>query len=161
MVIDYNNIISWSWIGLIAFMLIRYGIAAFSNYNFNEDRDPTESENTEYNNLKTTNITLASFTVVLIALIFDSNKTDISTNTNSLFYFSISMVCFFIASYFSTFRNKFIFFYMGETIELTGIISLGIAFILLVTTLPNTNFGIYIIFLILIIGIITLASVGL
>lgn len=146
MLIDY---LKFAWIGLIVFVIIRMLLPILGKFNYNEHSQLTDSEKKEFESLKSHNITLASFVIVVIAIILafpqmtqhtqTVSQNTIQENIDSLLYFSIAMTCFFIASYFSLFRMNSLYLYIGETLETTGILSLGIGLILLVSKLSQNN----------------------
>jgi hypothetical protein len=156
MLSDYSN---YLWIGLLIFILARMILPIFGNVHYKTGEKLTPEEEKEFDNLRSHNITLASFTITLIAIIFAFNNNQITNNVNSLLYFSISLICFFNASYFSLFRMNPIYWYVGDTIEMTGILSLGLGFLLLISKEVN-SFELNIVYIIFLISLSTLSIVG-
>jgi hypothetical protein len=138
----------------------------FGNTTYNPTKGLKEEEKKEFDNLRVHNITLASFTIVIVTLILAfPDQTRILQNVDSLMYFSISLVCFFNASYFALFRMHPVYWYIGDTIEMTGILSLGIGFLIFISKLANTFgldkvYGIFLVYNVFLISLIALATVG-
>jgi hypothetical protein len=116
----------------------------------------------EFDNSRTHNITLASFVIVLLAVIlaFPQNAIEdkIKQNVDSLLYFSISMSCFFIASYLFTLQTMRWFPYLGDILEITGILSLGIGFLVLISKLVNDP-RLYVVYFIFLASLVFLATI--
>lgn len=108
----------------------------------------TEEGKNQYQSSRSHNITLASFSIAAIALITSRNDLNIQNLQFGIAYLSIAMFCFFIGSYLFVFRQKGnIIPYYGETLELAGILSLGIGFFYVVTQLFLENVALDLLYL--------------
>ncbi|AIC16145.1 membrane protein of unknown function [Nitrososphaera viennensis EN76] len=99
---------------------------------------PNQSEIKTFSEYRVHNITLATFSIVAIALILGFNPENISKHVDELFFLSISMFCFFVASYLLVIRpNRWIPF-AGRTFEYTGLLAIAIGFVYLISnTIPD------------------------
>lgn len=93
-----------------------------------------EMQREEYNNSKTHNITLASFTIVAISVILAWPTNTLTQPEqvqaiDSVFYLSIGMIAFFVASYLFTIRITRLYVFTAQSLEYMGIIATALGFL--------------------------------
>lgn len=143
----------------IARMLVPLASSIRGTYmNFEGNTMPLgKAEKKYYDNFRSHSITLASFTMTIIAIIIAFPRPElVSQNVKALLYLSIAMVSFFISSYFFLLRENRWFPFAGESLEYMGIVAIGFGLLDLVQniTLGNQLIGtVYTIFVIAMIGI--------
>lgn len=126
------------------------------------DKSPLEeAEKEEYTNSKNHNIVLASFTIAAISVILAFQAGELTQNLqwaalDSLFYLSIAMMCFFIASYLFSIRITRWYVYTAESLEYTGIIAVGIGFFRLIQVKVVNDDRITALYVLFIVGILFL-----
>jgi hypothetical protein len=118
-----------------------------------------KAEKKHYDNFRSHSITLASFTMAIIALIVAfPNPTQLSTNVKSLFYLSIAMTSFFISSYLFTFRQNRWFPFTGESLEYMGLVAVGIGLLGLIQNLTKGNPLLSMVYALFVIAVILIAA---
>jgi hypothetical protein len=138
------------------------------------------AEKKHYDNFRSHSITLASFTMTVIAIIIafpidesadpaeeqkvmplqkQTKENLVSQNIMSLFYLSLAMVSFFIASYLFLLRETRWLVYTGESLEYMGIVSVGIGLLSLMQNITNNNNILGVIYAFFVIGITIIAII--
>lgn len=116
-----------------------------------------KAEKKYYDNFRSHSITLASFTMTIIAIIVAFPKPElVSENVKALLYLSIGLVSFFVSSYFFLLRENRWFPFTGESLEYMGIVAIGFGLLDLVQNLTRNDpliSTVYAIFVIVMIGI--------
>lgn len=93
-----------------------------------------------YDSYRTHSITLASFTMTIIAIIVAfPNANQLIQNIMSLSYLSLAMVSFFISAYLFPLRQGRWFVYTGESLEYLGVVAVGIGLLSLLLNLTKGN----------------------
>jgi hypothetical protein len=117
----------------------------------------SEGEKQEYERSRSQNLTLAAFSIAALGFIL---STTVVPETNTLFgigYLSVAMFSFFIAAYLFKYRPKKWFPYIGETLELSGILCIGVGFYYVIAKIFSNNIplaGLYLAFLVALIAIV-------
>src|SRR5689334_4591027 len=108
---------------MLAFLVVEIMIPLRSKYRnqflFRITLQPDEKKH--YDDKRNHNITLASFTIVAIAVIVALPRQEVQKHVGALFYLSISMFLFFIASYLVDYRSNRFGPYIAKSFEYTGI----------------------------------------
>lgn len=143
------------WIILTAYIAIRMLIPRGSKIGYFE-APSSEAERKEYSDSRNQNMVLASFTIVAIAIIISFKFNEITQLRDGLYYLSIGMFLFFIASYLFTLRRTKWLPYTAETLEYTGIIALAIGLLYLISGIL-TDLVMNIIYIGFFIGILAVA----
>jgi hypothetical protein len=118
-----------------------------------------KAEKKHYDNFRSHSITLASFTMTIIALIVAfPNPGELSANIKSLFYLSIAMTSFFISSYLFMFRRYRWFPFIGESLEYMGLVAMGIGLLSLIQNLTKGNPLLSMVYAFFVIAVILIAA---
>jgi hypothetical protein len=148
------NILDYIWILLVAIFVGRMLVPIFSPkrkryMNIEDDLSRPEKEqrmmpigkyeNTLYDDYRSHSITLASFTMAIIAIVVAFPTVDlVNQNIVSLYYLSLAMVSFFISAYLFPLRRNRWLVYAGESLEYMGVVAVGIGLLSLI--LNRTNY---------------------
>jgi hypothetical protein len=179
--------LDYLWILVLGVFIVRMVIPFRSEiktqYMSIQDKDDSnkkiplgKAEKKHYDDFRTHSITLASFTMTVIAVIVAlpgilgvtpadqqarHNVVDqsiIDHNIKSLFYLSLAMISFFISSYLFLLRENRWFVYTGESLEYMGIVAVGIGLLSLMLNVTNSWF-LGIVYLVFVIGITIIALI--
>jgi hypothetical protein len=135
-ILDYL-LLNYIFAGIVlGFIGIRILTPVKAKFNFFDQPIDDYAEGV-YQNARNHNITLAAFSIAVLALILSSGIGDSTTIRNENFefgiaYISVATFFFFIASYTFVFLKSRRFPYVGQTLEYAGIIALGIGFLLII-----------------------------
>ena len=137
------NLVDYLWLimvgAFIARMIVPFGSKFRRDY-MTCVIPVSEKEKQQYDSFRSHSITLASFTMTVIAIIIAFPKQEqFSANLMSLVYLSVALVSFFIASYLYVFRTNRWFPYIGESLEYMGIIAVGIGLLSLMENVAQSN----------------------
>lgn len=117
-----------------------------------------EREEEEWNNFRNHNITLASFTIVAIAVIVAFPSQQLQKNIDALFYLSLAMFAFFTASYLLNFRINRWGPYIANCLETVGVIGVGFGLLGLIQNVIQDE-AVWLVYAVFAFGILAIAAI--
>jgi hypothetical protein len=152
-----ESIIHYAWIILPVFFLARI-LAPILTADKEMKHAPTQDEIEHFKEYRVHNVTLATFVIAAVLLIFGLNLDDLSRYTNALLYLSVGMFSFIFASYLLTFRLNRWTPYLGRTFEFTGLIAVAVGFLELIASIVPLQTPLVIAYFGFLVGIVCIAG---
>jgi hypothetical protein len=137
---------------------IRIGTALTNKGWMNSEIDNDQRE--QYRNSKNHNITLTAFTLGAIALVISNESISRSLNLQlGIAFLSGAMFCFFIGAYLFSFLSRRQWFpYIGDTLELVGILALAMGLFNIITGLFESSLLLQVIYFLFFAAIIAVTA---
>ena len=127
------NLQTFFWVIILGFGFCRFIIAKTTKTEYFKNDVLNEEQRTEFRHSRNHNLILASFVMIPISITLNLHGIEsLSLQKIGLYYFSFSLLCFFIASVLFHTRFKIWLPFTGDILEKMGIVSVTVGFLYLI-----------------------------